>query len=172
MRTAIRPDTAGLSVYLAGYISKARGGDLFTALANATAHADRLAALIPTDKHEHRYARGKWSIKEVVQHVNDAERVFAYRALRFARKDATPLPGFEENDYAPASEADRRTLPDLWEEHLTIRWSTVQLFTSFTAAMLEREGMAGGNRIGVQALGWVIAGHSEHHWNIITERYL
>jgi hypothetical protein len=172
MLSAIRPNIEGLSSYLAGYVSKARGEDLFTALANATTHAERLASIIPTDKHEHRYAPGKWSIKEVVQHVNDAERVFAYRALRFARKDGTPLPGFEENDYAPASEADRRTLKDLWEEHHTIRRGTVQLFSSFTAPMLARTGTAGGTMIDVQSLGWIIAGHAEHHWNIITERYL
>lgn len=172
MLTATRPNTEGLSPYLAGYVSKARGEDLFTALANATAHAERLAATIPADRHEHRYAPGKWSIKEVVQHVNDAERIFAYRALRFARNDATALPGFEENDYAPASEADRRALRDLWEEHQTIRRSTIQLFNSFTTPMLERKGTAGDNLISVQSLGWVIAGHAEHHWNIINERYL
>ncbi|MBL7950476.1 MAG: DinB family protein [Flavobacteriales bacterium] len=172
MLTATRPNTEGLSAYLASYVSHARGEDLFSALANASAHAERLAELIPADKHEHRYAPGKWSIKEVVQHVNDAERIFAYRALRFARKDITPLPGFEENDYAPASKADRRTLQDLWEEHMTIRRSTVLLFSSFTPDMLEHQGTAGGNVISVRALGWVIAGHAEHHWNIITERYL
>lgn len=172
MLTATRPNTEGLSTFLAGYVSKARGEDLFTALANASVHAERFATLIPATKHEHRYAPGKWSIKEVVQHVNDAERVFAYRALRFARNDATPLPGFEENEYAPASQADRRSLQDLWDEHHTIHRSTVQLFGSLTAAMLERKGTAGGNLISVQSLGWAIAGHAEHHWNIITERYL
>lgn len=172
MLIARRPNVEGLAPFLAGYVSKARGEDLFTALGNATAHAERMAARIPPDRQKHRYAPGKWSIKELVQHVNDAERIFAYRALRFARHDATVLPGFEENDYVPASEADRRSMQDLWEEQHTIRRSTLHLFTSFTEGMLERTGTAGGNSISVLSLGWVIAGHAEHHWNIITERYL
>lgn len=172
MQNSGSPPIDGLPSYLVGYVKKARGEELFAAFANASEHAERVAGLIPSEMDGHRYAPGKWSIKEVVQHVNDAERVFAYRALRFARNDATPLPAFEENHYARTSEADQRMLLDLWEEHRAIRRSTLQLFSSFTLPMLQRSGMAGGNAINVLSLGWVIAGHAEHHWEIIRERYL
>ncbi len=172
MSYAARPAPADFPSFYHRYVEEAGGADMLEAMRLAQRTMHELLAQVPSAMEGHRYAPGKWSIKEVVQHVNDAERVFAYRALRFARNDATPLPGFEENEYAPASQADRRSLQDLWDEHHTIHRSTVQLFGSLTAAMLERKGTAGGNLISVQSLGWAIAGHAEHHWNIITERYL
>lgn len=161
-----------LPSYLRAYIAKAEGPDLISALEGGAARALALFKVIPPERQEYRYAPGKWSIKEVIQHVNDSERIFAYRALRFARKDTTPLPGFEENDYAPASDADRRSLRSLCDEHEAVRRSSILLFQSFAPEMLMRRGQAAGNSVSVEALGWIIAGHAMHHWSIIRERYL
>jgi DinB superfamily len=120
----------------------------------------------------YRYAADKWSLKEVIQHMIDCERIFAYRALRFARRDTTPLPGFEENDYAPVSGADARSLQDLMAEHDLVRTSSITLFRSFPPEALALTGTANGRQITVRAIGWVIAGHADHHRNVIEERYL
>jgi len=127
---------------------------------------------IPAEKWDYRYAEGKWSIKEVVQHIIDAERIFCYRALRFARKDATPLPGFEENDYAANSDAGRRTKDDLISELQAVQQSSARLFKSFTKEQLENSGTANNNSIYVKAIGFIILGHGAHHQNILVERYL
>lgn len=120
----------------------------------------------------YRYAPEKWSIKELICHMMDAERIFAYRALRFARNDATPLSGFEETDYAPQANAHARTLQQLAEEMIRLRVSTIDLFSSFTPEMLQRKGRANNNVISVVNLGYVIAGHETHHRVVMTERYL
>jgi len=166
-----RPLPSDTPAFYQGYVNAAPGQDLLESLAHADAGFGGLAKLSPA-LGDHRYAPGKWSIKEVVQHVIDSERVFVYRALRFARNDRTPLPGFDENDYAPASEAGRRSMDDLLHESATVRASTLALYGSFTADMLERRGAANNNTISVLALGWIIAGHAAHHLRIIHQRYL
>lgn len=155
-----------------GYIAAAEGSDPIGAMKAAKASTSSTIARIPADRVDHRYAPGKWSIKEVLQHVIDSERVFSYRALRFARNDATGLPGFDENLYAPNAEAGRRELMAIVEEMNVTRASTLAMFQSFTPAMLLRSGRANGNSISVRALGWVIAGHARHHMNVIEQRYL
>jgi len=124
------------------------------------------------DKQMYRYADGKWTIKELVQHIIDTERVFAYRVLRFARNDATPLPGFEQDDYAAIYNANKRDYRDLLEEFKLTRKSIISLFKSFGDEELMRIGIAGGNNMSVRALGYIISGHLQHHLNIIKERYL
>lgn len=166
-----RPTADEVFHYYQRYVSKAQGPDLLSALERAS---DRMHAEVGTlseERGEYRYAEGKWTIKEVVQHVIDAERIFAYRALRFARNDATPLPGFEENDYTPAAGVGRRTLKDLLREHDAVRTATVELFKSFSPDMLLLQGTANGNRMSVRALGWTIAGHAVHHLDVLNERY-
>lgn len=121
---------------------------------------------------EYRYEKGKWSIKELICHVMDAERIFAYRALRFARKDSTELPGFEENDYAPQANAHARTLKQLVVEVENLRRSTLDLFASFTPEMLQRKGSANKNVVSVVNIGYIISGHETHHRNVLNERYL
>ncbi len=121
------------------------------------------------------YAPGKWTVKDIVQHCIDTERIMSYRALRFARNDQTPLPGFEENGYAQNTLADQRTLEDLLDEYEIVRASTVALFDNFNEEMLMRSGMGGSLSkvpISVAALGFMVIGHAIHHQNIITERYL
>ena len=126
---------------------------------------------VPEDKSEYRYAPGKWSVKEVLQHCMDAERVFAYRALCIARKEKVSLPSFEENDYAEYSEADRRDLQSLVDEFLVVRKSTELLFASFTDQMLLTVGIANDNPVSPLSLGYSLIGHGIHHINILQARY-
>lgn len=121
---------------------------------------------------EYRYAPGKWSVKELLCHMMDAERIFAYRALRFSRNDATPLSGFEENDYAPQANAHSRSLQQLVGEMKNLRATSVDLFASMTPEMLQRKGTANNKLVSVINIGYIIAGHETHHRNILTERYL
>jgi uncharacterized damage-inducible protein DinB len=145
---------------------------MLEALSNSGDITSAFVLALPEERGAYRYAPEKWSIKEVICHIMDAERIFAYRALRFSRNDATPLHGFEENDYAPEANARARTLTQLAEEMKRLRASTIDLFASFTPEMLERKGSANNSTISVINLGYVIAGHETHHRNILTERYL
>ncbi|MEO1254872.1 MAG: DinB family protein [Bacteroidota bacterium] len=119
----------------------------------------------------YRYAEEKWSVKEVMQHVIDSERIFAYRALRFARNDATELSGFEQNDYVPESNSNNRTIISLMTEFTNVRASSVDLFTSFKDDIRQRSGLASGVNISVEAIGYIISGHVKHHLNVLQERY-
>lgn len=130
------------------------------------AQTDKLLAL--QDK---AYAEGKWTVKDILQHVIDNERIMAYRALRFARNDSTDLPGYDENILAAHATASRRTVEDLLEEFGQLRQSTITLFKHMDDAMLIRQGKADNNPISALALGFVILGHPVHHMNVIRERY-
>lgn len=127
---------------------------------------------IDEDKWNYRYAEDKWSIKEVVQHLIDAERIFNYRSLTFARKDAIALPGFKENIYAQNSKADRRKKESLNKELNLIQQGSQMLFSSFDEEDLKQKGVMNGNNVYVEAIGYIIIGHARHHKNIIQERYL
>ena len=118
------------------------------------------------------YAEGKWTLAELLLHVIDAERVFQYRALRFARNDKTPLPGFDQDEYVPMSNASSRTKQGLMEEYSAVRESSIILFKSFNAEVLKRVGVASGSKMSVRAMGFIISGHQAHHLKIIRERYL
>ena len=120
----------------------------------------------------YKYAEDKWTIKDMLLHIIDAERVFAYRALRFARADKTNLPGFEHDDYVVVANANGRIKASLLNEYNAQRESTIQLFSNFKDEMLMQIGVASGNPMSVRALGFVTAGHETHHCNIIKERYL
>ncbi|WP_303311692.1 DinB family protein [Hymenobacter sp. BT730] len=118
------------------------------------------------------YAPGKWSIKESLVHMIDTERIFAYRALRIARGDQQPLPGFEQNDYVPASGANARSMADILEEYDTVRAASLSLLRSFQPDALERMGTASNNPVSVRALAYIMAGHEAHHLQLLRERYL
>ena len=138
---------------------------------NGKATRDLILSL-PEDKLAFRYAEGKWTIKEILAHLIDDERIYAYRALRFARNDGTELPGFEQDDYALHSGANLRGVGSLLREFAAVRRSTVALFDSFDDEALLRSGVADGKRSSVRALAYHIAGHELRHVNIIKERYL
>jgi uncharacterized damage-inducible protein DinB len=127
---------------------------------------------IPMDKFDYRYAEGKWTIKDILLHLIDAERIFAYRALRFARNDETDLPGFEENSYVDEANANKRSIQDLLTELLVVRQSTLTLFKSFSEEQLLRKGIASNNQASVRALGFIIVGHQNHHQRVFEELYL
>jgi uncharacterized damage-inducible protein DinB len=127
---------------------------------------------LPDEKLLHRYAEGKWTIKEILVHLIDDERIYDYRALRFARNDKTELPGFEQDDYAIHSGANERDVKDILKEFTTVRSATISLFEGFDHSALLRAGVASGNIMSVRAAAYHIAGHEMRHINIIKERYL
>jgi DinB superfamily len=127
---------------------------------------------IPLDKFDFRYAEKKWTIKEIIQHLIDTERIMSYRALRFSRNDKTPLPGFDENSFVVNTDANSRSIQDLLTEMAVVRQSTLSLFKSFSAEQLMRIGTASNKEVSVRALGFVIIGHQKHHQKIFQERYL
>ena len=124
------------------------------------------------EKLSYRYAEGKWTIKEILAHLIDDERIYSYRALRFARNDTTELPGFDQDNYALQSGANERSIEDLLQEFATVRSATVALFESFDSQALMRVGTASGNVMSVRAAAYHIAGHELRHLNIIRQRYL
>lgn len=127
---------------------------------------------LPADKWAYRYAEGKWSIKEVLLHMIDAERIFAYRALRIARNDQTLLAGFDENSYVPYSQADGRSPQSLMEEYIAVRRATVALFRNLPEEAWAYSGNMNHSPATTLALAFIIAGHEMHHLQIIRERYL
>lgn len=131
-----------------------------------------LVSYLSDEQLHYSYAPGKWTIKEVLVHMIDTERIFAYRALRIARNDKTPLPGFEENDYAPESKANNRDIVSIMEEYEAVRKATIALFNSFEVDMLTRTASVNGNAVSVRALANMIVGHELHHINVMKERYL
>ena len=167
-----RPDLSRVPEFFHGYISKVKEDDLMTGLKNSTNGLFDLLRSIPPEKHDHRYAEGKWTIKEVLQHMIDGERVFTYRALRFARKDDTPLPGFDENLFAQTAKIDKRNWSDLVEEFAAVRKASEMMFASFDDEQLDSSGVASERPIYVLGIGFIVAGHVNHHCQIIKEKYL
>ena len=127
---------------------------------------------IPLDKFDYQYAEGKWTIKEIIQHIIDTERIFGYRALRISRNDQTPLPGFEENNYVDNSDGNSRSIQELLTEFSAVRHSNLLLFKSFSNEQLTRMGIASNHPVSVRALGFLIIGHLKHHQKVFQERYL
>ncbi len=154
------------------YVKHIDETDLLQALRISGHRALELVHSISEEKSDFRYAQDKWTIRELLCHMIDAERIFAYRALRFARNDKTPLAGFEERDYAPQANASARSLQKIAAEMAHLRSSTIDLFESFTPEMLVRRGLANNNELSVVALGFIIAGHETHHCHVLKERYL
>jgi hypothetical protein len=167
-----RPDPTEYVPYFGKYISLVEGDDIVAAL--NTQIDDTLAFLhgLSESQGDLRYAPGKWSIKEVIGHLIDTERIFAYRALRFARNDQSSLPGFDENSYVANSNYATRRLADLAEEFELVRKANIYLFRHLGGEDWDRRGKANDNEISVRALAYNIAGHELHHRGIIRERYL
>jgi len=126
---------------------------------------------LPPERATYRYAPGKWSVAEVVGHLTDSERVFAYRALCIARGDQTPLPGFDESVYVPASHCDRRGLPQVLDDFVAVRRATISLFAGLDATDFARAGNANGTAVSVRALAYILVGHVRHHMGTLRERY-
>ena len=154
------------------YFNEAGNEDLNTSFKKQKTLMNDLFESITEEKSTYKYAENKWTIKEVLQHLIDAERVFAYRALAFARKDNNTLPSFDETDYANNSNANNRSWQNLVSELFSVRQSTEYLYDSFSQDSLQAIGKASNYTIGVNTLGFVIIGHMSHHLTIIKERYL
>ncbi len=169
--TLARPRPDECAEYYHRYIAMAEEPLLETLERGAEGWSGLLAG-IPPEREGYRYAPEKWSVREVVAHVIDAERMFTMRALAFARGDRAHFPSFDQDEYAAASRADRRSLPSLAEELWAVRRSTVLLFRSFEDEVWGRRGVASGNEFTVRSLAWIIAGHSLHHRRVVAERYL
>ncbi len=167
-----RPGDDEVPAFYARYVALVPEGDIADTLATQLDGTLDLLADHSDDDGLHRYAPGKWSIKQVVEHLADTERVFSARLLRFARADATPLPGFDENDYADAAGSDARPLAALMGDLRAVRAATVALVRGLAPDALDRRGTASGVEIRARAIPWIIAGHELHHRRVLRERYL
>ena len=173
MKIIAKPLTGEFPAYASMYIDLIpNDGKLLQHLEENSVRTKKLIESLPEEKLHYRYEIGKWTIKELLVHIIDDERIYAYRALRFARNDKTELPGFEQEDYAANSDANNRSIQSIIREYETVRNATISLFENFTDDMLMRTGVANGNKVTVRALGYHIAGHEMHHMNILRERYL
>ncbi len=167
-----KPEAGEFNPYYGKYIALVPAGDV---VADMESHGKSLAAFLrgpASSRASHRYAPGKWSVKEVIGHIADAERIFAYRALRAARGDATPLASFDENAYVPAGDFDQRGLEDLVREFEAVRAASICLFASLSEATAKKVGTASNAPISVRALAYIVDGHGRHHEGILRERYL
>lgn len=158
--------------YYKKYISLVAAQDPIDAMEYGSNQTIKLVNSIPPSKYDHSYAPGKWTVKESILHLIDTERIFAYRALRFARGDYTELPGFDQDAYVPMAKGHQRSFSAIIKEYKSVRQATISLFKSFDEEMLSRIGTGSGNPFSVRALGYIIAGHEIHHRIILKERYL
>jgi hypothetical protein len=165
-----RPDTTEYAPYYGTYISLVPGGDILAILERQLADVNGLLRGVPEAVGNTRHPPYTWSVKEVVGHLIDSERVFGYRALRFARGDATPLPGFDENAYARAVQFDSYALAELLDEFELVRRSHLHLFRHLDAEAWGRQGVANEKPVSVRALAWILAGHVCHHLAILRKR--
>lgn len=166
-----RPEAGDFAPYYVGYIEQVPDGDIVATLRAGGASMRRLLAAVPPGLETHRYAPGKWSVREAMGHLTDTERVFASRLVWFARGDPGPLPGMDQDAWVEVDAADRRTLDHHLREWSAVRESVVLLLEGLDLAAWQREGTASGGRFTVQALAWVIAGHARHHERLFVERY-
>ena len=167
-----RPEATEYAPYYGGYVGHVPTGDVVETLSTQGEGTLAFLRTISEEASLARYAPGKWSIREVVGHIIDAERIFTYRALRFARNDETALASFDENAYITNASFDDRTLASLSDEFEAVRRATVLLFASLNATEWMRRGIASNNAMSVRALAWVTAGHELHHVGIVKRRYL
>ena len=168
--TINRPDPSEFASFYAGYIGKVPDSGPATLLEQQIGQLEKLRSL-PEDKGNHRYADGKWTVKEVIGHVADAERVFSYRLTRIARGDQTPLAGFDENAWAATAPHGTRPVAAVVDELIAVRRSTLALVDSLDATTIGNTGVANNNPVSARAICWIMAGHTKHHLDILAERY-
>lgn len=167
-----RPESDEYAAYYSKYVGTVQNDDIVAVLTEQKTGAVDFLKKIVWEKWELSYAPDKWTLTEVLLHLIDSERIFAYRALRIARGDTTPLPGFEQNDYIPNADAANRTPVSVVDEYAAVREATIQLFQNFNDAMWARRGVAAGHEVTPLALAFIIAGHENHHLEVIREKYL
>lgn len=167
-----RPDHSEYHEYYQTYTAKVPDGDIVGTLSDQIQESVALYDSVPAGRETFAYAPGKWSICEALGHVIDTERVFAFRALCFARQDPAPLPAFDQDEWVSVSNAGQRPLADLLDEWVHLRKTNVAMFRSFDEETGLRRGIASGREFSVRAFAWIIAGHELHHSGLLTERYL
>jgi hypothetical protein len=165
-----RPDSTEYAPYYGKYVALVPEDNILTAMRSETAQTLAFLRGVPERESSIRHPPYTWTFKQVVGHLTDAERVFGYRALRFARGDSTPLPGFDENTYAQIAEFDQHPLDDLVAEFEALRQSHICLFKNLPATAWARRGIANGNEVSVRALAYIIVGHERHHTVILRQR--
>ena len=166
-----RPESDEYAPYYKTYISLVPDADIVTTLEKQLQETSALLNARSEADGEFRYAPGKWSVKEVLGHLTDSERVFAYRVLRIARNDKTPLAGFEQDDYVQYGSFAQRPLADLIEEYISVRKATLSLLRGLDETAWARRGVANKNEVSVRAIAYIIAGHELHHKKILQEKY-
>ena len=169
---AIRPATDEYLPYYGRYIDRVPDGDVLSTLSNQIGETLALLRELPESVAGYRYAPDKWSVNEMVGHMIDTEKIFAYRALRFGRGDKTPVPGFEQDDYVRGSSYNSYPLSELADEFETVRKSTLNFFRHLDDEAWSRRGTASNAEVSVRALAYIIAGHELHHREILRTRYL
>ena len=167
-----RPAPTEFADFYAGYVGGVPDGEILTLLQSELDRTSSLLRALKPEQASHRYGEGKWSVKEVVGHIIDAERMFGYRAHCFARQDPAHLPGFDQMDYARSSNADDRTLAELVDELNAVRQSNIAFFRSLDDAMWSHRDIGSDCEFTVRALAYIIVGHEIHHRSVIEERYL
>ena len=168
--TITRPAASEFASFYAGYIGKVPDSGPASLLKDQIGQLERLRSL-PEEKGNYRYADGKWTVKELIGHVADAERVFSYRLTRIARADQTPLAGFDENAWAATAPHARRPMASVVDEMIAVRRSTLALIDSLDEASIGNTGVANNNPVSARAICWIMAGHTKHHLDILAERY-
>ena len=166
-----KPQTGEYAPYYETYISKVPEGDIIAVLEKQHKEMTDFLENIQKDKSNFSYAPGKWSVKEVIGHINDVERVFGYRALRISRKDETPIPGFEQDDYVANSNLKNIPIGDSIKEFSFLRQGNLMMFKSFADEMWLNKGIASNNNVTVRAIAYIIAGHADHHIGVLKEKY-
>ena len=166
-----RPTPEEYAPYFETYVSKVPDGDILDTLEELTSETLDMLEAIPEGRQLFSYAPGKWTIKEVIGHMIDTERIFSYRLLRIARNDSTPLPGFEQDDFVAAADSNSRDWEDLLEEYESVRMSTLSLVRQIKSEWWSRMGNASGNKLTARAAAFIIAGHELHHLKILHEEY-
>ncbi len=169
--THARPEASEFAPFYSTYIGAVPDGNIVELMREEGRDLAKTLADIPESKGGHRYAEGKWSVREVLGHMIDAERIFSYRLLRIARGDETPLASFDQDEYVRTSGADSRTVAHLAKEMVAVRDSTVLMLESLSPNAWSKRGTASGKPISVRALAYVAAGHSRHHMRILHESY-
>lgn len=167
----MRPDSSEYGSWYAGYVSLVPEEDVLSAIETQSSETQKLLASLDEAKAAHRYAEGKWSIKEVIGHITDAERVFGYRALCISRGEQNPLPGFDENAYVKTANFDSWKLGELAEAYALGRRANIVLFRNLPDEAWSRRGTASNYPVSVRALAYIIAGHERHHVKVLREKY-
>lgn len=167
-----RPVAGEFLPYFGTYIDEVPDGDVVVSMSKQLPVTLALIKSLSEADGDKRYAPDKWSIREIIGHIIDAERIFVYRALRFARGDSTPVPGFDENAYVKNAPFSRVSLADLADELKHVRRATIHFFSNLDEEAMSRRGTSNNNEVSVRALAWILTGHEIHHVEVLHERYL